>query len=110
VRSLVPACIAFFAFGVGSGTISILIQARIQLTSEKRMLGRVMSILMLGVSLVEMGAYAISGALADLNPRYVFLLSGITMAIASLIWKRNEKRRLFEPAHETANSVSPRQA
>ena len=92
VSTLLPACVALFAFGVASGTVSIIIQARIQLTSAKRMLGRVMSILMLGISLVEMVAFALTGLLADWSLPSVFLLSGLATAIALLVWVGNQRR------------------
>ena len=86
VSTLLPACAAIFAFGIAGGAVSIIIQARIQIASDKRMLGRVMSILMLGVSLSEMAAFAMVGVLADWNLWVVFLLSGAMMAIALLAW------------------------
>lgn len=95
--TIVPACAALFAFGAASGAVSIIIQARIQMASDKRMLGRVMSILMLGVSLVEMAAYALFGVLADWNLRYVFLLSGLMMGIALLAWVYTQKRATADP-------------
>ena len=107
VYTLVPACAALVAFGVGSGTISILIQARIQLTSERRMLGRVMSILMLGISLVEMAAYAVSGALADVDPRYVFALSSVMIVLATLVWRRNQKRQPVDRSPQPSQNLTP---
>src|SRR5205085_438435 len=74
VSTLLPACAAIFAFGIASGAVSIIIQARVQMASDKRMLGRVMSILMLGVSLSEMAAFALAGVLADWKLWVVFLL------------------------------------
>jgi MFS family permease len=90
--TLVPACISLFAFGVASGAVSIIIQARIQMTSEKRMLGRVMSILMLVISLAEMTSFALAGMLADMNLRLVFLLSGLVMGLTLLVWMSNRRR------------------
>jgi MFS family permease len=90
--TLLPACAALVAFGVASGTISIIIQARIQMTSANRMLGRVMSILMLGISLVEMVAFALAGMLADWNLRAVFLLSSLSTALGLLAWIGIQRR------------------
>jgi MFS family permease len=84
VSTLPPACVAIFSFGIASGAVSIIIQARIQMASDKRMLGRVMSILMLSISLSEMAAFALAGVLADWKLWVVFLLGGIMMAIALL--------------------------
>jgi MFS family permease len=95
--SLLPACACLFAFGFGSGTISIIVQARIQMISDKRMLGRVMSILMLGISLVEMTAFAVAGILADWHLPLVFLLSGFMMGIALLVWIGNQRRAAAQP-------------
>jgi hypothetical protein len=50
------------------------------------MLGRVMSILMLSISLSEMAAFALAGVLADWRLWVVFLLGGLMMAIALLAW------------------------
>ena len=100
VSTLLPACACLFAFGLASGTVSIIVQARIQMTSDTRMLGRVMSILMLGISLIEMAAFALAGILADWNLRYVFLISGLAMIIALLSWIGSQKRAEFEPPTE----------
>ena len=89
--TLLPACAAIFAFGVASGVVSIIVQARIQMASDKRMLGRVMSILMLGVSLSEMVAFALNGALADWNLRVVFLLAGLMMGISLVAWIASQR-------------------
>jgi MFS family permease len=98
--ALLPACACLFAFGLASGAVSIIVQARIQMSTDKRMLGRVMSILMLGVSLVEMVAYALAGVLADWNLRLVFLLSGLMMGIALLAWIGSQKRAQAESPTE----------
>jgi MFS family permease len=97
VSALLPACACLFAFGIASGVVSIIVQARIQMLSDKRMLGRVMSILMLGVSLIEMAAFALAGVLADWNLSLVFLLSGLMAGIALLAWVGNRKVRVAEP-------------
>jgi MFS family permease len=86
VSTLLPACAAIFAFGVAGGAVSIIIQARVQMASDTRMLGRVMSILMLSISLSEMAAFALAGVLADWRLWVVFLLGGLMMAIALLAW------------------------
>jgi MFS family permease len=98
--TLLSACACLFTFGLASGAVSIIIQARIQMTADKRMLGRVMSILMLGISLVEMAAYALAGVLADWNLRFVFLFSGIMMVIALFSWIGSQKRAEAEPPTE----------
>ncbi|MEN3331219.1 MAG: hypothetical protein V7641_584 [Blastocatellia bacterium] len=95
--TLLPACACLFAFGLASGAVSIIIQARIQMTADKRMLGRVMSILMLAISLVEMAAHALAGVLADWNLRVVFLLSGLMMVIAFFAWIGSQKRAAAFP-------------
>ncbi|MFL6274920.1 MAG: MFS transporter [Blastocatellia bacterium] len=94
--TLVPACISLLAFGVASGAVSIIIQARIQMSSDKRMLGRVMSILMLGISLAEMAGFALAGMLADMNLRLVFVISGLVMGINLLAWMSNRRRAATE--------------
>lgn len=98
--TLLPACACLFAFGLASGAVSIIIQARIQMTADKRMLGRVMSILMLGISLVEMVAYALAGLLADWNLRFVFLLSGMMMVIALFASIGSQKSAEATPPNE----------
>ena len=98
--TLWPACVALFAFGLASGAVSIIIQARIQMTSDQRMLGRVMSIFMLGVSLVEMVAFALAGWLADRNLRLVFLLSGLMMSVPLIVWIGSLRRAAPLPASE----------
>ena len=70
------------------------------MNSDKRMLGRVMSILMLGISLAEMAAFALAGILADWNLRLVYLLSGLMMVVALLAWISSQKREEAEPPAE----------
>lgn len=84
--NLVVICALLLVVGVGGGVLSIILQAWIQMSTEKRMLGRVMSLLMLGILLMEMGSFAISGKLADMNKLWlVFTVSGLMMLASSVI-------------------------
>jgi MFS family permease len=100
VSTLLPACAAIFAFGIAGGAVSIIIQARVQMASDKRMLGRVMSILMLSISLSEMAAFALTGVLADWRLRVVFLLGGLMMAIALFAWMTTRQNIEAVPVSE----------
>jgi MFS family permease len=82
---LVAVCALLFVVGVGGGVLSIVLQAWIQMSTEKRMLGRVMSLLMLGVLFMEMGSFAFAGAVADLDLPLVFIVSGAMMLTSGMI-------------------------
>jgi MFS family permease len=72
--------------GIGGGVLTIILQAWIQMNTEKRMLGRVMSLLMLGVLIMENASYALAGALADLKMLpMVFYVSGAMMLVSGAI-------------------------
>lgn len=74
-----------FVIGIGGGALGILLQTRIQMNTEKRMMGRVMSLLMLGILLMEMLSYALAGILAEINLHLVFIVSSVMMLIAAVI-------------------------
>ena len=78
-------CALLLLVGVGGGVLSIILQAWIQMSTEKRMLGRVMSLLMLGILVMETISFALAGALADLNLPLVFIVSGAMMLASSAI-------------------------
>ncbi len=78
-------CPLLFIIGFGGGALGIILQARIQMNTEKRMMGRVMSLLMLGVLIVELISYALAGLLSEAKLPMVFIVSGAMMLISSLI-------------------------
>jgi MFS family permease len=78
-------CPLLFVIGAGGGTVSILLQAWIQMNTEKRMMGRVMSLLMLGVLIMELISIALAGVLSEFKLPLVFIVSGVMMLTSSLI-------------------------
>jgi len=82
---IVLVCLLLFVIGAGGGTISILLQAWIQMNTEKRMMGRVMSLLMLGVLIMELFSIALAGVLSGLKLPLVFIVSGAMMLTSSII-------------------------
>ena len=78
-------CLLLFVIGAGGGTVSILLQAWIQMNTEKRMMGRVMSLLMLGVLIMELISIALAGVLSELKLPLVFIVSGAMMLASSII-------------------------
>ena len=86
VTNLVVICALLLLVGVGGGVLSIILQAWIQISTEKRMLGRVMSLLMLGVLIMENTSFALAGKLADMNQLpAVFVVSGAMMLASGII-------------------------
>ena len=71
--------------GIGSGSVSILIQAWIQMSTERRLLGRVMSLLMFGSLFLENLSYGLAGITADFHLPYVFIGSGIIMLLGFVV-------------------------
>jgi MFS family permease len=82
---LVTVCPLLLIIGIGGGALGIILQAWIQMNTEKRMMGRVMSLLMLGILIVEMLSYALAGVLTGINLHFVFIISGVMLMIAAVI-------------------------
>ena len=77
-------CPLLFIVGAGGGVVSIILQAWIQINTEKRMMGRVMSLLMLGILLTELLSVALAGVLSELKLPLVFIASGAMMLASSI--------------------------
>lgn len=82
---LLVACAVLVLAGIGGGLGNILIMAWIQSRTKAGMLGRVISLLMLGMSVLEPLSYALSGIIVTLNLRAVFIASGGFLLTASII-------------------------
>src|SRR5438067_178029 len=83
VPSLVPAAAIIAVTGIVSGAVNTYGIRWLQRRTEASMQGRVMSLVMLAsVGLVPI-AYAISGALAQLNPTLLFVAAGFVMLAAA---------------------------
>jgi MFS family permease len=82
---LLTICPLLFMIGIGGGALGIILQTWIQMKTEKRMMGRVMSLLMLGILIMEMLSFALAGILTEFNLHLVFIVSGIMMLIAAVI-------------------------
>ena len=86
VSHMAVICALLLSIGLGGGVLSIILQAWIQMSTERRMLGRVMSLLMLGVLVMENTSFALAGKLADLNLLpVVFVVSGVMMIASGII-------------------------
>jgi MFS family permease len=79
------ACAVLTLVGIGGGLGNILIMAWIQSRTRTGMLGRVISVLMLGMSVVEPLSFALAGFIVALNLRAMFVASGGFLVAASLI-------------------------
>lgn len=77
-------CPLLFVIGAGGGVVSIILQAWIQINTEKRMMGRMMSLLMLGILLTELLSVALAGILSELKLPLVFIVSGVMMLASSI--------------------------
>ncbi|HVG21576.1 MAG TPA: MFS transporter [Blastocatellia bacterium] len=87
VSEVVWAGLVLALVGIGGGLSSIILMAWIQECTEPRMLGRVMSLFMLGISLLEPLSFAIAGLMADRNLELLFIGGGVISlmtAVASL--------------------------
>jgi MFS family permease len=82
---LLIACAVLTLVGIGGGLGNILIMAWIQSRTRTGMLGRVISLLMLGMSVVEPLSFALAGFIVTLNLLAVFVASGGFIVMASLI-------------------------
>jgi len=78
-------CALLVVLGTGSGAASILMQAWIQMSTERRLLGRVMSLLMFGSLLLENLAYGLAGIIADIRLPMVFISGGIILLLGFLV-------------------------
>lgn len=82
---LLMACGVLVLLGIGGGVGNILIMAWIQSRTRPGMLGRVISLLMLGMSVLEPLSYALAGIIVTLNLRAVFFASGGFLLMACII-------------------------
>ena len=81
---LLMACAILVLLGIGGGLGNILIMAWIQSRTRKGMLGRVISLLMLGMSVLEPLSFALAGIIVTFNLKAVFVASGGFLLIASI--------------------------
>jgi MFS family permease len=82
---LVWACATLAFIGLGGGLANIVIFALVQAKTDKRMLGRVMGLMMFGISLLEPLSFALAGAVADAHLTMLFAASGaIILATTAL--------------------------
>ena len=83
--NLWSACATVWMIGVGGGLSNIMLLAWLQSRTEARMLGRVLSLVMFGASVVEPLSYALAGVVGDVSLKTLFLSSGaITLAAAAV--------------------------
>lgn len=82
---LVWACATLAFIGLGGGLANIIILAMVQAKTDTRMLGRVMGVMMFGMSLLEPLSFALAGAMADKNLTVLFAASGAIILATSLL-------------------------
>ena len=82
---LLIACAVLTVVGMGGGLGNILIMAWIQSRTRGGMLGRVISLLLLGMSVVEPLSFALAGFVVTLNLQALFVASGGFLILASFI-------------------------
>lgn len=83
--SLLMACAALALVGMAGGLGNILIMAWMQSRSKAGMLGRVMSLLLLGMSVVELLSFVLAGVIVTIDLRAVFIASGGFLLVASVV-------------------------
>ena len=74
--SLVPAALLMGFSGVSTGVVNTYAVSWLQRRTDPAMQGRVMSLVMLASMGLTPIAYAVSGAIADINPTLLFLIAG----------------------------------
>ena len=74
--SLVPAALLMGLSGIGTGVVNTYGISWLQRRTDPAMQGRVMSLVMLASMGLTPISYAVSGAIADVNPTLLFLLAG----------------------------------
>jgi MFS family permease len=82
---LVWACATLAFIGLCGGLANIIILAMVQAKTDTRMLGRVMGVMMFGMSLLEPLSFALAGAMADKNLTILFAASGAIILAVSLL-------------------------
>jgi hypothetical protein len=82
---LVWACATLAFVGLGGGLANIIILALVQSKTDKRMLGRVMGLMMFGMSLLEPLSFALAGVMADKNLTILFAASGAIILATSIL-------------------------
>src|SRR5262249_9395920 len=85
VKAVWQGCAIVGAVGMGGGLANIMLLAWIQSRTESGMLGRILSLVMFGTSLVEPMSYGLSGLAADANLKGLFLTSGAIMIGAAVL-------------------------
>ncbi|HET6309806.1 MAG TPA: MFS transporter [Candidatus Nitrosotalea sp.] len=82
--SVLPAAIAMGISGIATGVINTYGISWLQRRTDPAMQGRVMSLVMLASMGLTPVAYAVSGAIADVNPTLLFLLAGGMMCLCGV--------------------------
>jgi hypothetical protein len=72
----VPAALLMGLSGVGTGVVNTFAVSWLQRRTDYAMQGRVMSLVMLASMGLAPISYAVSGAIADVNPTLLFLIGG----------------------------------
>ena len=83
--NLLWACATLAFIGLGGGLANIIILALVQAKTDKRMLGRVMGLMMFGMSLLEPLSFTLAGAMADANLTILFAASGAIILATTLL-------------------------
>jgi Transmembrane secretion effector len=76
VPSLVPAALLMGFSGISTGVVNTYAVSWLQRRTDPAMQGRVMSLVMLASVGLTPVAYAVSGAIADVNPTLLFVIAG----------------------------------
>jgi hypothetical protein len=76
VPSLLPAALLMGFSGISTGVVNTYAVSWLQRRTDPAMQGRVMSLVMLASMGLTPVAYAASGAVADINPTFLFLIAG----------------------------------
>jgi MFS family permease len=94
--NVVLACMVIGAIGMGSGFVNVILIAWLQARTESKMLGRVMSLVMLASLGLAPISYALAGALVDLHATLVFAVAGAIVLTATVLSAANQTVRSID--------------
>lgn len=90
------ASVVIAAMGIGSGVVNVVMVAWLQARTETKMLGRVMSLVMLASVGMAPLSFALAGALVDLHATLTFAVAGGIVLVATVVSAANRTVRTID--------------
>lgn len=83
VPNVALACVVIGGMGIGSGFVNVVMLAWLQTRTDPKMMGRVMSLVMLASLGLAPLSFAIAGALVDLHATLMFAVAGMIVLVTA---------------------------